>query len=526
MLRELEAKFRVHAPFELPPIVGAVPLVDAVDDPREDRLTAVYYDTSDLRLAREGVTLRRRAGGKDAGWHLKLPVTTHTVPDGTGARDEMQLPDSAELPDELRDLVTAWVRAAPLGPVATLVTDRTTWLFRSAEGVPLAELVDDTVTVEDSSHIHARFREIEVEDVGGGADVVAHIGGVLQDAGAVGGEFVPKVVRALGRRATAPPEPPPATPLGARATAQQAVEAALRSCTRELMEHDVRIRRELPGGAAALRDAARRLRTILRAFAALFDAECARSLAAELGWLAGELKAEDDIEALSARLLRIDETALVDALPTRARPADVGARVEQALEADLAAAHARVLETLRSERYLALIEQLVETATKPQLTEQARGPAGAVLIPMVRASWRKLARRCGRISQPRDVAVAVLRGEVSERYVLDHRRARAAARRFCHLCDAVAPVVGPAATELREQVERVHAALSQHQQSLSAARFVGGPINGAGGRGAGPAFGIGVLYALQCQGVLDARAEVGRLWQSAASPKLRRWLED
>jgi hypothetical protein len=35
-------------------------------------LEAVYYDAPDLRQLFEGVTLRRRTGGEDAGWHLKL----------------------------------------------------------------------------------------------------------------------------------------------------------------------------------------------------------------------------------------------------------------------------------------------------------------------------------------------------------------------------------------------------------------------------------------------------------------------
>ena len=37
-------------------------------------LEAVYLDTADLRLLRARVTLRRRTGGPDAGWHLKLPA--------------------------------------------------------------------------------------------------------------------------------------------------------------------------------------------------------------------------------------------------------------------------------------------------------------------------------------------------------------------------------------------------------------------------------------------------------------------
>ncbi|WP_435850725.1 CYTH domain-containing protein [Streptomyces mirabilis] len=40
-----------------------------------DELDAVYYDTDDLRLVGASATLRRRTGGADAGWHLKLPMS-------------------------------------------------------------------------------------------------------------------------------------------------------------------------------------------------------------------------------------------------------------------------------------------------------------------------------------------------------------------------------------------------------------------------------------------------------------------
>ncbi len=59
--------------------------VAAVSQQDEEILDAVYYDTKDLRLIRAGVTLRRRTGGEDAGWHLKLPA-------GADTRDEIRLP--------------------------------------------------------------------------------------------------------------------------------------------------------------------------------------------------------------------------------------------------------------------------------------------------------------------------------------------------------------------------------------------------------------------------------------------------
>src|SRR5690348_12726600 len=81
-MREVEAKFRVHPAFEIPPLAGRATGVAEVGDAVAQELRAVYWDTSDLRLAREGITLRHRAGeGANDGWHLKLPVYEATIPD-------------------------------------------------------------------------------------------------------------------------------------------------------------------------------------------------------------------------------------------------------------------------------------------------------------------------------------------------------------------------------------------------------------------------------------------------------------
>src|SRR5947209_2014575 len=126
-VRELEAKFRVHPTFELPELAAPNGLVAKVDRSGRQELEAVYWDTADLRLAREGITLRYRSGeGEGDGWHLKLPVIEAAVPDASiGARDEIHdaSPDGV-VPEMLRDLVTVYVRGAVLGPVATLTTSR------------------------------------------------------------------------------------------------------------------------------------------------------------------------------------------------------------------------------------------------------------------------------------------------------------------------------------------------------------------------------------------------------------------
>src|SRR5205814_9007246 len=88
--------------------------------PYEEQLEAEYYDTGDLRLIRAGITLRRRRGGHDAGWHLKLPV-------GPDTRREIRLPlgrAGGRVPRELAGLVRVHTRGEPLQPIARLPTRR------------------------------------------------------------------------------------------------------------------------------------------------------------------------------------------------------------------------------------------------------------------------------------------------------------------------------------------------------------------------------------------------------------------
>src|SRR5436309_10058185 len=65
---EREVKLGAGPAFHLPDLQGVVEGV-AAGAPETLRMETVYYDTPDLRLARWGVSLRRRAG---EGWTLKL----------------------------------------------------------------------------------------------------------------------------------------------------------------------------------------------------------------------------------------------------------------------------------------------------------------------------------------------------------------------------------------------------------------------------------------------------------------------
>ena len=70
---EVERKFDVVESAITPSFDGLAPISRVKRSPTQT-LDAIYFDTPGRDLAAHGITLRRRTGGTDAGWHLKLPA--------------------------------------------------------------------------------------------------------------------------------------------------------------------------------------------------------------------------------------------------------------------------------------------------------------------------------------------------------------------------------------------------------------------------------------------------------------------
>jgi inorganic triphosphatase YgiF len=172
---EIEQKFDADSDFERPDF-AAVTTGVAAAAPVLHRLSATYFDTADGRLQAAKITLRRRTGGTDAGWHLKLPAAGGSAdPGGISARREVHEPlecagtDGAGapvVPVRLASRVAEVTGGLPLAPIATLVTERTVVTLTSADGTVLAEIADDQVTARrlpETAVEPLRWREIEVE---------------------------------------------------------------------------------------------------------------------------------------------------------------------------------------------------------------------------------------------------------------------------------------------------------------------------------------------------------------------------
>jgi len=181
---EIERKYDAGPEFVLPDL-RAVPGCSAVSEPELYRLSATYFDTDDLRLMAAKVTLRRRTGGSDEGWHLKLPVRP-------GTRREVHLPLSdGPVPAPLASQVAEFTGGRSLRPIAVLDTDRTVRRLTGSPGPAgspgevLAEVADDAVTARRLSPPRTlRWREIEVELVSGQPGLLDAAGRLLVEAGA------------------------------------------------------------------------------------------------------------------------------------------------------------------------------------------------------------------------------------------------------------------------------------------------------------------------------------------------------
>ena len=186
---EIERKYDVDDEAVVPDLEGVTSVAGGaervleaarVDRAAPVRLRAVYHDTDDHLLLRSRITLRRRTGGHDEGWHLKLPPVaagsassgqdssgqemSSEIPQGTGTdhstaaspsdgstrgRREVHAPLGSEdegVPGELLARVAEQLGGRTVAPVIVLETTRTATTLRDREGAPLAELADDVVT--------------------------------------------------------------------------------------------------------------------------------------------------------------------------------------------------------------------------------------------------------------------------------------------------------------------------------------------------------------------------------------------
>ncbi|MFE3119614.1 CYTH and CHAD domain-containing protein [Streptomyces niveus] len=490
------------------PDLTKVRAVSAVTAGGVTELDAVYHDTSDLRLTADSLTLRRRTGGADEGWHLKFPV-------GDGVRDEIQAPLSDTLPDELAALVRSRVRGTRLTPVVRLRTSRATSLLVDKAGRTLAEVALDTVHAErllagSGSGAGARtadWTEIEVELADDGDPALLDaVEKVLRKAGVRPASAASKLARALAETAPATTSHKSAkTPERGPVTAGDHVLAYLREQAGAIVSYDAAVRRDLPDSVHQLRVATRRMRSAFRTYKKVLDRDASRPIGAELQWLAGELGVDRDHEVLAERLTeRVgahDTTLLLGPVHARLRIWDADGRTD---------ARAGTLAVLDSARYLRLLDSMEALLADPPLLDGAgRKPAKA----LPRAIVKDYERLAGRVEH----ALTLAPGEERDLALHD---ARKAAKRARYAADAAVPALGKPAKRFSKRMKAVQSVLGDHQDSVvarDALRDLAIKAHAAGES----AFTWGLLYGEEEARAADRERELPRVWRKSADPKLR-----
>jgi CHAD domain-containing protein len=420
--REREVKLSVKRGFRLPPLAAHV-------TPRH--LRATYYDTDDLRLARHGVTLRRRnEDGRDL-WQLKLP--------SDGDRLELEsVAEGPELPAELQTLLTAYLRGSALRPVADLETLRRAVRVGDGRG-PAAEVVHDSVRVHEGDRVVREFDEVEVEQLTEGSErLIERLERQLRAAGAKTSDGCPKVFRALGL-------PAPVIPRAKRKTPPvEQVRAYLQAQVEVLLAADPVTRRGDGEGVHRMRVATRRMRSALRAAQRVLEPSWVDETRAELQLLGGVLGEVRDADVFAAYV-----QTEVERLGAGA--AQGGADLVSLIGERSSPARARLAEALDSPRYLALLDRLEAISESLPVTPARDSPER-----MLRRATRRALRKA------RKARPASSDGQL--------HRLRISAKRVRYTAELAESSGSRAAAKLRKRAVALQTILGEHQDAVLAER--------------------------------------------------------
>ncbi|MFJ2151244.1 CHAD domain-containing protein [Streptomyces microflavus] len=498
--REIERKYEATDATRLPDL-SRVAGVGRVVSRGVTELDAVYYDTADLRLAADSLTLRRRTGGADEGWHLKFPVAT-------GIRDELHEPLADTLPRSFAALLRSRLRHGEVAPVVRLLSSRDVQHLTDPDGTLLAEVSVDTVCAErlagEGTGTTATWTEIEVElaDDGDPAFLDA-VEKRLRKAGVRPSASASKLARALAE--TNLNRDDTGTPKSTPYTAGDHVLTYVREQIRTIVGLDPAVRRDLPDSVHKMRVATRRLRSAFKTYRTVLDREVTDPVGAELKWLAGELGVDRDQEVLDQRL-----GARTEALPGTLVLGPVRGRLRIWSAARRTGSRRRIVAVLDGKRYLALLDTLDALAADPPLRPAAsRAPAKA-LPRAVLKDYKKLARRM-------DHALEHPPGP--ERDAAMHE-ARKAAKRARYAGEAARPALGKPAKRFAKRVKAVQTVLGDHQDSVvarDALRILAIEAHAAGET----TFTWGLLYGHEEATAAARERELPEVWARASDPVLR-----
>jgi CHAD domain-containing protein len=464
---EVERKFDVDASSQSPSFDG-LEGVARVERAEAQQLDAVYFDTVEHDLASNRITLRRRTGGLDAGWHLKLPA-------GPDARTEVRVPlgsdASGQVPAELLDVVLAIVRDRPVSPVARISTTREVQLLHGADDAVIAEFCDDQVTAgrgADGSAAEQSWREWELELVGDSAndEMMDRVCGRLLDAGAKPAGHGSKLARVLDTS----PTDLPADPL----------HRALAELNGELLVWDRAVRADAGDAVHQMRVTARKIRSLLQASPDSFGLAKDAAVIDELRELGNVLGVARDAEVLADRY-----RSALDDLPPELVRGRVRERLVDGAEQRYRTGLRHALAAMRLPRYFRLLDVLDAVSAKAPSKDRESAPTTV-------ATAGKKVRKAAKAAQHAHGA--------ADRDDAIHR-IRKRAKRLRYTADATG------AKKVSKRAKKLQSVLGDHQDSVVSREHLSEQAEAAHAAGE-DTFTYGLLFQREAASAVESRRQL------------------
>ncbi|BBX15977.1 CHAD domain-containing protein [Mycolicibacterium duvalii] len=486
---ETERKFEVVDTTVAPSFAG-LSAVARAERSLSQSLDAVYFDTPGGDLRRHRITLRRRTGGTDAGWHVKLPAGPDTRTEVRAPLDDDADPtadgdDTAVVPEAIRDVVLAIVRDQSLAPVARIRTVRTVETLYGTDGVQIAEFCDDRVSASADGGDEMRWREWELE-LAPGADpeLFDRLTNRLLDAGAQPAGHGSKLARVLSTDAADSESTVSGDPL----------HRAVAAHVEELLEWDRAVRADVDDSVHQMRVTVRKIRSLLQSAEDTFGITDDHWVLEELRELGAVLGIARDAEVLAERYERA-----LDALPADEVRGPVRARLVEGARKRYQTGWKRSLSAMRSPRYFRLLDALEAlTGAEPPAERKAEKTADRI-----ESAYRRVRKavKAARTAAGEAGAESPDADGPNADEALHRIRKRAKRLRYT--------AAASAKTKVADRAKAVQSLLGDHQDSVVSRAHLSRQAESAHAAGE-DTFTYGVLYqqeadlAQRCEEQLDA----------------------
>ncbi len=447
--------------------------------------TCTYYDAPDYLLGRRGITLRRRVEDRTAHWELTLPRSPASL--------TIEFPDRSLLPSPaISDVLRAHLRGQELVPIAKLRTRRSGSRVLD-ESRPLANVLFDSITQLEARRSVRRFSALSIEPLEGDESELSRVESALRSRGTdtEPADERPIIFQAIGLQSPLQP-----THVSPTAPSVDHLKANFRAEVEAILAHDPGARLGLDSeDVHQMRVSTRRLRAILRAAKPMLAPEWVDGLRTELAWLGEVLGTVRDLDVLLEHFHT--EAAALDPREHRAFE-----RVLTSFGAERTEARAAMMEALRSDRYLKLVDRLEVDADAPQVVSPE-----VSLRALAAAQFKKLRRTIHDLGpEPSDAALHAARIKV--------KRAR-------YTAELAEIVVGKAASRFIQRAKDVQQLLGDHQDAVVAEDRLRRLLTRS--RGSRAVFAAGVIVERQRARRRAARAGLQDLWGKLEKRGRKAW---